>query len=235
MKETPHSNESEKNKKPKKLGKLPLAPPVDPTLKWSPEKHDLKVETFQQDEAKKKAMLIIGRCYLSWKRDLERAIKRAKGKFTGQDLVTRLYDLHGQVGKACQHTPGMKEFREFTMSMIEDRISEIIATKGLQLNLFAEYLPPNPTTTGLTVPEKHTFGNLDEFIEIPYLKAFKDKVGFIGFIREGKGIFALFEGGEHTPVGVVLTLDCEIERLPTRLQMSKELEKSEKPSDTQSS
>lgn len=218
-----HNNESSKNEKPKKRGKLPIPPP-DPSLKWVPDKHDLKIESFRSEEARKKAMAIVGSLYQTWKRKLEKDIKKGRVKST-QHLVAAIYDLHGQVANAVKHSPGMEEWRAFTMNLLEDKVSQLIRTAGGK-NEIMEYIPDALVQDShrLIIPQTHQFATLEEFNALPYIQRFAAKVDFIGFVLSGKFVKAIFLDGTIEPVGIVMSY-TGIGKLPTEQQMRDELGK----------
>lgn len=203
---------------PKKLGKLPLNP-TPQSLAWSPEKHDLKVTQFKEGEAKKRAMEIIGQHYLSWKRGLERRVKKGAVKTT-QDLISAIYELHGAVGKAVAHTPGMSEWRTFSLAMLEDKVSLLIRTEAGTKNEIVEYLPGSLLRDPhrVVVPETHQFETWEEFNAIPYVKRFTSNVDFVGFFSSGKFVKALYRDGEAVEVGIVLSAKG-LENIPTHKEL----------------
>lgn len=230
------TNNSSENAKPneRKLLKLPEpSSQPDHPLAFSKEGHDQKIEARMSEEAKSKCRALISRAYVEWKRILQRKISRAQRnpndpakQLSQQDIIASVYELHDIVGKQAR-TPEMFEWRSFTLGLLEDLIGTIIMTQ-FKKNLFTEYLPENKATEALVVPQRHAFETFDEFEAIPFLQKFKEKAGFVGFLREQRQILALFKDGETVMIGVV-TSPLGVEKLPTRFQMMKALEKDEQP------
>lgn len=224
MKDNSKSPDNEKNRLPKKLGKLPLSKPGDPTLKWSGAKHDLKRESFRLDEAQGLAKSRVGTHYAEWKGNLKRQIKRSKGKLTAQDLIASLYDLQTRIANTVKHVEGMKEWYDFTMQIIEDHVGTLILTSGWTLNLFSEF-PADAGENSFSVPQRYTFSTVGELMDTKPIKPLRERQGFIGLVRENKVIYAMYGAGELVPLGAVLSLDDEIKRLPTRHEIDRELSK----------
>lgn len=233
MNEINNSNSNNENSdKPKKLPpaqSLQSSPKVD--LKFNAEKHDQRIDLKMSEETKSKCRLIISRAYTEWKKNLERRIARAQRnpndpekQLTQQDVIATVYDLHGVVAREADK-PEMFEWRSYTLEILEDLIGVIILTR-FHKNLFTEFIPEKKASDALVIPQRHAFESYEEFDAIPFLQKFRDKVGFIGFLREEKRILALFKGGEVTVAGLVAS-PKGVEKLPTRFQMMKELERSE--------
>lgn len=234
-----NENEPKKNVKlPPNLSKEQVAPGSEPVpnleavaLAWSPADHDQKIASKLSEETKSKCRLIISRAYTEWKKNLERRIARAqrnpndpKKQLTQQDVIATVYDLHGVVAREADK-PEMFEWRSYTLEILEDLIGVIILTR-FHKNLFTEFIPEKKASDALVIPQRHAFESYEEFDAIPFLQKFREKEGFIGFLREEKRILALFVGGEVTVAGLVAS-PKGVEKLPTRFQMMKELERSE--------
>lgn len=222
-------NDNNKNNKPKK--KLPLnsLPPNQTSklqLSWDPEKHDHQIQSRLSEESKSKARSLISRAYSEWKRRLQRRIKKGEIK-TRQELIQEVYALHEIVAREAS-APEMFEYRSFTLDLVEDKIGELVLTNGWAKNLFTEFVPEQASSHTFTVPQRHTFETLEDFEAIPWIKSFRDKVGFVGFVRDLRQIWALFKDGEITQVGVVAGIKG-LERLPTRQELQKELLKEKAP------
>lgn len=229
MNEINNSNENEKPK-PRKLLPLPKNQSDHP-LAFSPEAHDQKIEARMSEEAKSKCRAVISRAYAEWKKNLQRRIDRAlrnpkdaSKQLTHKDFIRTLYDFHAVVAKEADK-PEMFEWRTFTMEILEDLIGVIVMTE-MKKNLFTEFIPELKATDALVIPQRHAFETLEEFEAIPFIQKFRGQEGFVGFIREEKQILGLFNDGECVRVGIVSS-PKGVEKLPTRLQMMKELERSE--------
>lgn len=204
-----------------KNGNKPPEPPkVD--LKFNPELHDNRVASRLTEANKSKARSLISQAYNEWKRQVQRRIK-SKTIQTRQDLVKELYALHDIVARETS-APEMFDYRAFCLAMIEDKIGEIIETRGWRLNIFVEFIPEqSENATVLSISQKkHTFDTLEEFLSIPFLAAYREKVGFIGFVRNHRQIFAFFNDGAFTKAGAVISLKG-LDKLPTMLEIEKEL------------
>lgn len=230
MNEINDSNANDERPKKRKLLPLPKNQ-TDHPLAFDPSQHDQKIEARMSEEAKSKCRAVISRAYAVWKKNLTRRIdkallnpKDAKKQLTQQHIIASLYELHGIVAKEAD-TPEMFEWRSFTMDLLEDAIGTIVMTQ-LKKNLFTEFIPEIKGTDALVIPQRHAFETLAEFEAIPFIQKFRGQEGFVGFLREQKQILGLFNDGEVVRVGIVSS-PKGVEKLPTRLQMMKELERSE--------
>lgn len=226
MKRKSNSNKNGNSKPlPNKLREALASSHQDPqapaALAWNPSKHDQEVGARLTEANKSKARSLISQAYNEWKRQVQRRIK-SKTIQTRQDLVKELYALHDIVARETS-APEMFDYRAFCLAMIEDKIGEIIETRGWRLNIFVEFIPEqSENATVLSISQKHTFETLEEFLSIPFLAAYREKVGFIGFVRNHRQIFAFFNDGAFTKAGAVISLKG-IDKLPTMLEIEKEL------------
>lgn len=218
MKTTRNSdaNEPKKNSKSESKKNEPIK------LAFNPESHDQKVDTRRAEESKSKARELVSRHFLEWKRKLQRQIKKKEIQ-TQQQLIASLYELHGVVAREAS-SPEMFEWRSFTMDLIEDKISEIIRTNGWKLNMFTEYLPEVKATDALAVPQQYTFETLEDFLKIPFLTSFREKQGFVGFIRDQRIVYGFFKDGEMVRAGIVAQVKG-LEALPTKYEVERDLKK----------
>lgn len=189
-------------------------------LRFDPSKHDSKIADLRAGEAKQKALALVQTTYQNWQRELKRKIKR-KEITTAQDLISAVYDLQSRLGKIIGHASEMQEFRRFCFDMLDDKVGEIVLTSGWAKNMFSEFVPTS--NTAFTIPQRFAFGTYEEFEEIPSLKSFKQKDGFIGFVRDSKAIYAWFRD-DLIKVGVIAN-SKGIEKLPTLGEVRKELGK----------
>src|SRR5688500_13189077 len=157
-------------------------------LKWDAERHDKAVNSLREREGRKKAAALISQVYTSWKRRFKKKPK------TQPEVIQELYRLRDMVADACKHTPGMEEWRTFTMNLIDDQISKVVNTECGKLNVFTERAV-DTSENAVSIPEYHTFSSSEELEAIPFLKKHVEREGFVGFIRDGRMIYALYGDG----------------------------------------
>lgn len=170
-------------------------------LKWDAKRHDDTVDRIQLLEANKHGRALVAMTYERWKKRL------CKKQRTPQEVIAELYKLRDMVCDATKHMKGMKEWRVFTMNLIEDKISEFLKADFAVRNMATEWLEPDrrQNAEGLLIAEKGEFTNRQEFEALPFVRRFIVKEGFIGFYSSGMFINALFDGGEFMPVATVIT------------------------------
>lgn len=173
----------------------------DVPLKWDKKRHDETVERIEALEANKRGRELVAMTYERWKK---RLCKKAR---TPQDVIAELYKLRDMVCDATKHMKGMKEWRVFTMNLIEDKISELLKADFTTRNMATEWLDPErrQNAEGLLLAERGEFTNRQEFEALPFVRRFIVKDGFIGFYSSGMFMNALFDGGEFMPVATVIT------------------------------
>jgi len=180
-------------------------------LRWNKRKHDEEIESHRAATDRIKAMSEVQRAYLTWKKNCVRRKKSVK------ELVAEVYRLHGEIGKILERYPDLKEFRNDTMGWLEDKVSLLTLSNGGQKNILFEYVAGG-LTTALAMPQGFTFDSEDQFKLIPLVERFTKRDGFVGFLRHGKWIKALFNDDEIVNVGLVLNLKG-VERFPSPEQM----------------
>lgn len=189
-------------------------------IRWNKDRHDKAVSALQQEEARKKVMPQIVKTYEAWKR---RFVKKSK---TQPEVIQDLYRLRDMMGDVTKHTPGMEAFREFTMNMIDDKITDVVNTACGTKNVFNERAVETASGSA-SIPEFHYFETQEELEAIPFLKKHKERDGFVGLLRSGRIIHAWYDHGEIVLCGYCLTM-VGLEKLPTIDQVRKALK--EKPS-----
>lgn len=186
-------------------------------LKWDAKRHDKAVTALNEETARQRVMPQIVKTYEAWKRRFKKKPK------TQPEVIQELYRLQGMVGDITKHTPGMANFREFTMNLLDDKISDVVNTACGTRNIFTERAVPT-SDNSLSIPEFHPFDTAEDLNGIPFLKKHIDREGFVGFIRSGRIIHALYSNDEIVLCGHVLTM-VGINTLPTLEQVRKEIAK----------
>lgn len=187
-------------------------------LRWNKKRHDEAVEKATALEGNKRGRQIVANKYQLWKNNLKKLAKRKK--LTTQVMIAELYKLRDEVADAMKHTPGMEEWRVFTMNLIEDKISQVLKTDFGTRNVITEWLAPErrENADGLLMSETGEFGTYEEFTAIPFVRKYLVMDGFVGFYSSALFVNALFMDGE---IAVVGTVQCGVglEKLPTHKEI----------------
>lgn len=197
-------------------------------LNFDTDRHDSKVEEAKQSEAelrlrpqqkriKKKAYDI----YQRW-------VKKVKAKArTPQEVIAATYELQTQLGALSNaaNDCGMEEWHNFTMTICEDKISQLVSTGICAANQIVRFVPDHVTLLDKENDEivrdqlrravlPITFRTLEELLAIPFVKTFSEKALFIGFCLDGNQLVATFKDGEVVKVGALVN-GVAVEKFPT--------------------
>lgn len=171
-------------------------------------KFDLnKLRTKEQERKVKDVKAKVGTFYKDWKKKICSAPR------TRQELVTSLYDLQNGLGEILKES-GLKEFEDYTINLLEDKIAETIAFQLAEKSIFVPYVPEGAKGDFKPIP----FDSEEEFMKIPFVATIAGKEGFIGFLRNGNMIESLWVTGELLAVGSVTTTKC-LQKFPTVEEM----------------
>lgn len=177
-------------------------------LRFNTSRHDARVSSTKEEEQKAQAMKIFGRHYDTWKRSL-----RKKSGMSPPELRDKLLDLRNIITKEMQKE-GLEEWVSFSLKLLDEKIAAIDTVMIAGRNKIVRYEPNLELEKGQkSWTDEATFQTEAELIAIPWIKTVGEKAGFFGFVLEGQKLLALFEDGEHVPVGVV-SCGIGLERIP---------------------
>lgn len=193
-------------------------------IKWNLEK---KLER-EKEEARKKALKLAATVFRDWKAKLiKKPVPRA-------ELISKLYELRDKAIAAVGADPELKDWREFCMDLIDDKISQAMTDNIVLKNDITQYVPtfgedePKPGDLilrgDIKKPRLFAFRSLPEFLQVPFVQEFSGKADFVGFVRRSYFIDALFKDGELVPVGKVSNT-IGIASIPTLEQFQAEMAK----------
>lgn len=153
-------------------------------IKWNKKKAQARSDKRERDRIKAR----IGKMYQDWKQVL------CGQPRTPREVIQHLYklkdDLMTYLAKEGQAT--MDDFRDFTVNLIEDNIARAIVTEMTGSNTITPALPEKVDVPSHLVPKPTAFKNRMEFMAIPWIAGYLRKSDFVGFLRKGKLVLALF-------------------------------------------
>lgn len=179
-------------------------------IKWNRERHEEAVSLAKQSDDTRTEKAIkrrILKIYEAWKKAVT---CRAH---TSAELVEKLEQLRTVVQRECKDFKGSAEFQAFTEELIGEKIVQVLTERITERNEIIEAVGDNGKDRARAV-----FANEAEFNEVPFVKAWSEKKGFIGFCAEEHHVFAVLEDNKKF-LTVELVGTCKtskgIEKFPT--------------------
>lgn len=188
-------------------------------IKWDASNKDQRdAERIARDNANNlvRAMETCTEAYTYTKNTLERHARHERLK------PQTIYDLYrallGDVDKATKQ-PGCEEYRRITMTMVEDAMNRALAA-NLAANLGAgNWILEAPSPDSGVTPEGDIplkvapFTSEEELNAIPWVSEWTQQAGYIGLVRQGRKLMALFPPGPLAIGTLGNNVGCE--KIPT--------------------
>lgn len=192
-------------------------------IKWNKEKKELRDAERDRERLKDK----VGLVYKHWKARLTARVKRPTS-----DLIKMAEELRDQVKKAVEETGLQNDpFGIETMKLIQAKVENLhdlddlnmaVGSSTDQINILTRFLPDRPDGQPQT-PETYEFRTEEELFGVAFVKKWIVEDGFVGLVRKGNAIYALFESSEMRLIGAVATR-IGVERLPTVEEFQKNVQ-----------
>ncbi len=156
-------------------------------LKFNAARHDEKIEKQKLNDLEaiqKRNIAIIGD---RWK--LLKVRMKSKPR-TSQEIIKMLHKFMADIDPLLWQAP--ENFRNTTIELFEDKIAQIVATSCGRVGSIHQFLPDGYEKTPETVP----FNSKEELEAIPWVKAFMQQEGFLGFATDRNRLVAVYEAGK---------------------------------------
>lgn len=167
----------------------------EPIFKFDKSKHDERVKERVKEQLLHKAEGI-------WAKFKNRVLKLPKRQRTRAHVVKLTVNLRNELYLLTE-PEDLGQWKSYTMEIIDNLIERINVSLGLSDNEFTEYVPSTHRKGENMFGATYKFRALTDFSVIPTIATVRSKDGFIGFLRDGLTICALWKDGETTPVGRV--------------------------------
>lgn len=142
----------------------------------------------------------ISEIFLNWKRRMAKLVKEKSQDEVHKFLSDAVLDLRNEVEEAAKkYSP---EWSQYTMSLLDSKVSQIWAAGVADVNEVTEILP---SYANYFTPKQARIRTQKEFEALPWIARVKEKPCFVGFLRHFPQVVALFEDGEPVPVAKVST------------------------------
>lgn len=189
----------------------------EPIFKFDKSKHDERVKERVKEQLLHKAEGI-------WARFKNRILKLPKKQRTQKHIVKLTVNLRNELYLLTE-PEDLQQWKSYTMEIIDNLIERINVSMGLSDNEFTAYIPSTLRKDENVFGESHKFRVLTDFSVIPTVALVRAREGFVGFLRDGLTICALWKDGETTPVGRVKHNEGLV-MIPTVKDYRKELKSS---------
>lgn len=197
-------------------------------IKWNKQKAQERAD----ERHRKKARAHVGKMYQDWKKIL------CSQPRTPQEVVASLYKLKDEIMDYL-HSEGlatMKDFHDFTCNLVEDCIARAITSQMSGSNVITPAEIEGVDIPTHLKPKPAQFKTIAEFLSIPWIVRYRNNSGFVGFLRQGRIIHALYSDNmaQHTgvpdlPVVGTVSNTVGLDQLPSPETFFTELGKKAKP------
>jgi len=174
-------------------------------IKWDLGRQDERHAKHQEKKIKRR----IGDIYREWKKEFLSTPK------TEQQVLDYLDILRQRMETVAVEIP---EYREFTIDLINDCMARFHADQITRANVITQYLPQYAKAE----PQTASFKTQVAFESIAFVKTYKDRPDFVGFVQNGNFVNAFFSTGECIVIGKI-TSSLGLDRYPTMGDLESQL------------
>lgn len=190
-------------------------------LRFDTAKHDAKVNAYEAEKRKAKALRTAGLIWEQWKS----TVKKSK-LMTTAGLADAVLELRSSIDKKFREDKDLHDWLGFTLKLLDEKLGVLTTLNITEENRILRYVPkldglnvesPLPAHYGKpeeTKPETTVFRTEENLRAIPFVKAIIEQPGFVGFVLDATILVAMFEDGEINPVGTVLN-GIGLEKIPS--------------------
>jgi len=208
----------------------------DEPIKWNKKKQEERTKQSDYDKAKLRSRKI-------WETFV---LKCKQCKRTEDEILQFFKEMSEEMvfwldSDECKLLMGesYSDYREFTLDLLNEKAASLAVGGVTDKNTIEEYRPDMGQAPTAPEPEfflkdiklsrsrarRMEFKTVKQLRKIPFVEAFTVREGFVGMVREGLLLFALFEDGETLPVGKCANLIAIGEGIPTASQFAKMMAK----------
>ena len=185
-------------------------------IRWSKDRHDRHVSDGEETRRIQREQIIRRRIKAMYS-DWQKAV-RSKKTVSRDALIESLKRLRSNIVKEAKDAPGLKEFVDYTVRMIDNKMLELSAMTALN-KLTLHQADGSP----LDIPVIAPFSTQEELMRVTRVKQETERKGFIGFVAEDGKLLALRSDSNSLIIDLVGTLDNNfgVTDLPSMEQFKK--------------